>query len=280
MTAPPIAPPSTVVGAGWLGRALATRLGVEPVPGRSFGTDDIVPETSVYVATGRPSLPVTARGGLAGALRSELGRLRTVLDACTSARRVVVLGSSDVAGLAPEVRGHTPQAPVTPYGQVKAALEDECRLRAEAGLPVTCVRLAPVHGPGKARTLRLLAFSRQPVVPMLAGGHHSTGFILLDDAMRALLWLGENPSPAVVSVGGSHTPLRALVAALARAQGCNGRIVTVPAPAPIVRRVASLPLPSTLHWLLRLSLPRSVEMEVPVPVTPLDEAARILVASC
>lgn len=272
--------PVAVVGAGWLGSALASAAGVPAIPRRSFSADGIAGGATVFVASGRSSVPDGVR--LAVALRSELEHLRHVLDACdkAGARRIVVLGSSDVAGLAPVVNGSTAQAPVSRYALVKAALEDECRLRAAAGLPVTSVRLAPVHGPGKARTAALVRLARLPVIPLPAGGRHSIGFVLLADAVRALIYLGQEATPPVVSIGGGHTPLRDLLGHLARAQGRTPRWVPVPAPASALRRAGSLPLPGSVQWLLRLSLPREVAMEAPVPVTPLAEATAMLVAAC
>jgi nucleoside-diphosphate-sugar epimerase len=271
---------SIVVGAGWLGTAAAPRLHASSVARRDFHPDRILPGSAVVVASGRA---VVAQGDrLGAALATELAHLRTVLDACESmgAKRVVVLGSSDVAGVAAEIRGTTPQDPLTNYAQVKAALEDECVLRAQAGMPVTCVRLAPVHGPGKAKTVSLIRLSRRPVVPLPGGGHHSVGFVLLDDALRAIEWLAEHPAPAVVAVGGGWTPLRDLLRHLGRAQGARAKFVPMPAPRAALRRLAPSPLPEPLNWLVRLSLPRAVEMEVPVPVTPLADAAAMLVTTC
>lgn len=272
--------PAVVVGAGWLGSAIATAAGVPACPRRRFKADDISRGSTVFVASGRSSVPDEV--GLAEGLRTELAHLRDVLDACdgAGARRVVVLGSSDVAGLAALVTGHTPQEPLTTYARVKAALEDECVARAAGGMPVTSVRLAPVHGPGKGRTAGLVGLIRRPVIPLPGGGWHSIGFVLLDDAVRALQWLAANPAPPVVSIGAGPTPLRELLEHLAEAQGTDPRFVPVPLPAAALRRAAPLPLPDALHWLLRLSLPREVVMEVPVPVTPLAEAAAMLVATC
>lgn len=270
----------TVVGAGWIGGSLGERFDVVPRPRRSFVPEDIVSGSAVIVASGRPAL--SSADGFGAALSLELGHLRRVLDACqrARARRVVVLGSSDVAGLAERVVGASAQAPITRYAQVKAALEDECVLRADAGMPITTVRLAPVHGAGKARTASLIRLVRRPVVPLPGGGGHSIGFVLLDDAIRAIEWLGGHPAPPVVAIGAGPTPLRKLLEQLAIARGARPRFVTVPVPASGLRKVAPLPMPGPLYWLLRLSLPRVVEMEVPVPVTPLPQAAAMLVASC
>ncbi|MFN2504761.1 MAG: hypothetical protein ABR540_11170, partial [Acidimicrobiales bacterium] len=162
--------------------------------------------------------------------------------------------------------------------RVKAALEDECRLRAADGMAVTSARLAAVHGPGKPRTAALVRLARRPVIPLPGGGRHSIGFVLLADAIRALLRLGGEAGAPVVSIGGGPTPLRDLLAHLARAQGKQPRWLPVPVTG--LQRLAPLELPDSLHWLLRLSLPREVAMEVPVPVTPLPQAAAMLVASC
>jgi nucleoside-diphosphate-sugar epimerase len=268
------------VGSGWLGSSIASAANAPVSARRNFTADRIDAHSTVFVASGRSSFPQGL--SLAAALRSELEHLRAVLDACekAQARQIVVLGSSDVAGLAPVVNGTSAPAPVSRYALVKAALEDECRLRAAAGLPVTSVRLAPVHGPGKARTAALVRLARLPVIPLPGGGRHSIGFVLLADAVRALLCLGQEATPPVVSVGGGHTLLRDLLGHLARAQGRTPRWVPVPAPASALRRAGSLPLPGSVQWLLRLSLPREVAMEAPVPVTPLPEAAAMLVATC
>jgi len=235
---------------------------------------------TVFVASGRARF--SPQEGLALPMRSELDHLRRVLDSCDEAevRRVVVLGSSDVAGLAETVDGRSVQAPRARYAEVKAALEDECVLRAEAGMPITSVRLAPVHGAGKSRTMDLVRLVRRRIVPLPSGGRHSIGFVLLDDAIRALTWLGQNAAPAVVAVGGGPTPLRDLLDQLAIAQGVQPRFVPVPIPKRGLRTVATLPMPSSLHWLVRLSLPKAVQMEVPIPISPLREVAARLVSAC
>ena len=269
-----------IVGTGWLGRSLADRAGVTPCARRSFTRSDVQPDSTVVVASGRSAIASDAAFG--ATLHEELGHLRAVLDACERANvhRVVVLGSSDVAGLAERVTGKSPQTPLTTYARVKAALEDECVRRAADGVPVTTVRLAPVHGPGKQRTASLLGLVRRPVIPLPGGGRHSIGFVLLEDTLCAIQWLAENPAPAVVAVGGGPTPLRQLLQHLAAAQGTHPRFVPVPLSAAALRKVAPLSLPDAFHWLLRLSLPREVAMEVPVPVTPLAQAAAMLVTTC
>lgn len=270
---------AVVIGAGWIGRAVAVALNAEAIPRRGFQGDELPRGAPVVVASGRSSIP-TANGSTA-ALREELAHLRLVLDAAARAEapRVVVVGSSDVAGMAPEIDGRTPQDPRTTYAEVKSALEDECVLRHSAGLPVTCVRLAPVHGAGKARTEALIKLSRLPLLPLPNGGRHSTGFILLADAVHAITWLAENPAPAIQAVGAGHTPLRALLSALATAQQHYLRVVSVPVPGMVTRMLGGCSA-DRLQWALRLASPRAVKMDPPLETTPLTEAARMLVHTC
>lgn len=265
-----------VVGQGWFGSTLAGRMGWRSVSRRNFRPGAVPPGACVVVASGRSSI---GRAEGPAAIRTELDHLRRVLDSCDAARarRVVVLGSADVAGLAPEIRATTPQDPRTLYAEVKTVAEDECVGRAAAGQPVTCVRMGPIHGVGKHRTAVLVDVAGWPVVPLPGAAAHSTGFILVDDAVEAVAWLTANDAPAVVAVGAGHVPLRGLLSALAQAQGSRLRVVPVPGVQPLVR-LASRRLPSDkAQWLIRLALPRAVHMELPVPLTPLDEAARILV---
>lgn len=276
-----------VVGSGWLGQALAASTGTQARPRRGIGSAEELPAgVPVLVASGRSS--IARREDLPVALREELAHLRRVLDAAerAAASRIIVLGSSDVAGMAPEIRGTTPQDPRTVYAEVKAALEDECVLRHAAGAPVTCVRLAPVHGPGKARSRTLIRMSAWPVVPLPNGGRHSMGFVLLDDAIKAITWLAhkswDRPTPdsAVVSVGGGPTPLCDLLDALASAQGRRLRTVAVPVLAHAGGRSRMARRSERLQWALRLASPRAVMMDPPVEITPLVQAADILVRTC
>src|SRR5207237_7700370 len=127
---------------------------------RAFSPDLLPRGCRVLVASGRAAL--TAGRGFESSLAEELAHLRLVLDAAeeAGAERVVVLGSADVAGGSEVIDGRAPQGPRTRYAHVKAALEDECVIRHDRGLPVTSVRLAPVHGPGKRRSHALLRCAR------------------------------------------------------------------------------------------------------------------------
>ena len=267
-----------VIGDGWIGRAVSSALGVRPIPRRTFDPRQLVEGSAVLVASGRAAVPASL--GLAQSLKEELNHLRTVLDTCEQrgCTRIVVLGSSDVAGMAPTVTGASSQDPRTDYAAVKAAVEDECVLRRASGVPVSVVRLAPVHGPGKARTAHLARLARLHLVPVPNGGRRSIGFVLIDDAVGAVRWLLANPSTAVVAVGGGRTPLRSLLVALAEAQGTRVRLVPVPVPVESLAGPGYRRLPAMAQWMIRLSMERSVEMEVPTAVTPLEHAAKLLVS--
>lgn len=268
-----------VVGAGLLGRAMATSIEVEPIPRRRFSEDGIPKHAAVLVASGRSVIP--SGEGSERARDQEVAHLRQVLDACEEkeAARVVVLSSSDVAGLAPRITGATPANPRTVYAMAKAAVEDECVERRRRGLDVTAVRLAPVHGPGKARTASLVRVARLPAVPLANGGRHSVGFIHIDDALRAARWLMEHAAPDVVAVGAGPTPLRELLASLAAAQSRPFHPLWVPMPATVVSTLARRSWSDRSEWALRLALPRIVEMDVPIAPMSLAAAARSLVQS-
>lgn len=269
-----------VVGAGWLGRMLATSLGTHCIRRRTFEGFQLPCDRAVVVASGRGQ--IARSEGLTKPLRDELAHLRHVLDGAHASRapRVIVLGSSDVAGFAPVVTGTTPQDPHTTYAEVKAALEDECVERERGGLPVTSVRLAPVHGPGKSRTKSLIRLSAAPVVPVPGRATHSTGYVFAGDVVRAIQWLISHPAPAVQSVGAGDTPLVELLRCLAMAQGRSFRSIPVPFPAKSMARALGRRGPDNLQWLLRLASPRTVKMDPPVEPTPLSDAARMLVATC
>lgn len=271
--------PKVCIGSGWLGKSLASTFQMELVSRRCFDPGWLSNDATVFVASGRSAF--THKRDVQ-ALREELRHLRDVLDACESinARRVVVLGSSDVAGLSERITGRSPQAPLTFYAEVKCALEDECLQRAADGMPITNVRLAPVHGSGKDRTQVMVRRARLHAVPLPRGGYHSIGFVLLRDALRALEYVGTHPTPPVVSVGGGTTPLRELLQQLAFSAGSRPRWLSIPVPVSSLGRLAQLPVPESIHRLTRLALPRSVEMEVPVPITPIAQAAAELVATC
>jgi len=267
-----------VVGAGFIGRAVACSTGARLVPRRDFRPEHLAGAEGVVVASGRAS--VARDEPVASTLRSELDHLRRVLDTAEAegVGRVVVLGSADVAGFAPVIRGDTPQAPLTRYGEVKSALEDECCLRASAWPALTSLRIAAVHGPGKPRTEALVRLARRAALPVPNGGGHSIGFVILGDVVRAVRWLLTHPASSVVAVGGGRTPLRDLLRELAIAQETQLRQVPVPVPLTLARICLRPSIPDLLGWGLRLAVPRTVVMEVPVDPTPLPEAARHLCA--
>src|SRR5947209_6572088 len=170
--------PPVVIGRGWLGSATAEALATTPLARRTFDSSTPLPVgAAVLIASGRSQ--IRAAEAARDAVACELQHLSAVLDACEAARsrRVVVIGSADVAGLATRVNGRTVCDPQTVYAIAKAAVEKECLRRQELGLDITVVRLAPVHGPGKAQTDRLLQVAALPAIPVPNRGRHSIGFI-------------------------------------------------------------------------------------------------------
>ncbi len=270
----------TVVGAGWLGTALASALGTRAVARRDFMTKSIVPDSTVLIGSGRSAL--VREESLSESLASESLHLLDVLAACERARstRVVVLGSSEVAGSAPLLTGQWRHALNTLYGPIKTPLEDESVSVRPGGLSVTSVCIVLVHGHGRARAAAILRLARQPLIPMPGGGRHFIGSIFLDDAVGALRRFGSRQTPTVVSVGSGNTPMRSVMECLAHARNRRPHCLNVPLPAALARRMAALPLPDSIGWLLRLASPRAVEMEADVSLTPLPDIAKRLVESC
>ncbi len=104
------------------------------------------------------------------------------------------------------------------------------------------------------------------------------GFILLSDALRAIDWLLTHPSPVVQSVGAGSTPLTDLLRYLAEGQGRKYRPLNLPVPPPKISAKVTPGRSSLAQWGLRLAYPRSVVMEPPVAITPLNEATSLLLA--
>ncbi|MGA0313086.1 MAG: NAD-dependent epimerase/dehydratase family protein, partial [Ilumatobacteraceae bacterium] len=153
---------ATIIGAGWIGRHLATSLGVTAIPQRE--AIDVVPPSggSLIIAGGRSS--VAAGDDLSAVVEEECSTLSAILDRAHQVGcRVVVLGSSDVCGSAEVITGSTPVDPLTPYARLKAARERVVVEAIEGGLNGVVARVAPVHGPGKAQTARLVRLARRRV---------------------------------------------------------------------------------------------------------------------
>jgi nucleoside-diphosphate-sugar epimerase len=269
-----------VIGAGWLGQALAATAGTRAIPRRTRERMTLLRDRAVIVASGRGT--ISGSEGEERARATEVAHLREILDAAEvqSAVRVVVVGSSDVCGMAPVINGRTPQAPRTVYASVKAAVERECVARAAGGLAVTHVRLAPVHGPGKQRSHQLVASASRRLALLPNGGRHSVGFVALPDAVKAVLSLTLDGGPPVCSVGAGHTPMSSLFRAIALASGQRVRILPVPIPSELITHAFGRGGPDMAEWMLRLASPRSVSMEAPIEPMALDDAAGYLAREC
>jgi nucleoside-diphosphate-sugar epimerase len=274
---PPDDDPVLVIGSGWLGRALASQ---NPewfnIAQRSLSPLRVPRGATMIVASGWSSLPADDRDAR---VRAELRDVNDNLDLARQRdARIVVVGSSDVCGLAAVVDGETPANPVTAYGNLKAEREILVREACGSGLDAVAVRLAPTHGPGKAQTQRLVSVVERRFVPLPRGGRHSIGFVTLADAVDALSAIAKGNQTGVLSVGGGPTPLRALVAAIASARGKSPWMLWMPAPETVARRLASSQHPG-LAWLGRFSLPRVIKMEAGVPTMGVEAAGGYLAAS-
>ena len=195
-------------------------------------------------------------------IEEECSALRSILEhAGQVGCRVVVLGSSDVCGSAEVITGGTPVSPLTPYGRLKVAREGAVAEALDDGLDAVVARVAPVHGPGKAQTARLVRLARRGVIAVPGGVGHSVGFITLADLTSAILALASSAQRGVVSIGAGVTPIGDLLSALGRAQGVTQRLISVPLPfATHLAQSRSI----AIAWLGRFVLPRRVEMEVAV----------------
>jgi len=263
-----------VVGAGWIGTHLASTFEVASVPQRE--ASDFAPPVggALVIAGGRSA--VSSGVDIAGLIADECESLRALLTRAHDATcRVVVLGSSDVCGVAARVTGATPVDPITDYARLKAAREQVVVEAIERGVDAVVARVAPVHGPGKAQTARLVDAARRALVPVPGGARHSVGFITLDDLTRAVESLLSSDRRGVMSLGAGSTPIGDLLVALGREQGVEPRLLGVPIP--FARSMARSRF-GPAAWLGRFALPREVEMEASIEPMSVTEAARYLVA--
>ncbi len=266
---------ATIIGAGWIGRHLATSLGVTAIPQRE--AIDVVPPSggSLIIAGGRSS--VAAGDDLSAVVEEECSALSAILyRAHQVGCRVVVLGSSDVCGSAEVITGSTPVDPLTPYARLKAARERVVIDAIEGGLNGVVARVAPVHGPGKAQTARLVRLARRKVIAVPGGVRHSVGFVTLADLTSAILALTASDQRGVVSIGAGVTPVGDLLRALGRAQGITSRLISVPVP--FAERLAAS-RSGGVAWLGRFALPRRVEMEVALEPMSVGSAAEYLTSA-
>ena len=264
-----------VIGAGWIGRHLATSLRVTAIPQR--GTADVVPPSggSLIIAGGRSS--VAATDDLSAVVEEECSVLSAILErAHEVGSRVVLLGSSDVCGSAAVITGSTPVDPLTPYARLKVARERIVVEAVDSGLNAVVARVAPVHGPGKAQTVRLVRLARRRVIAVPGGVRHSVGFVTLADLTSAILALASSDQRGVVSIGAGPTPIGDLLRALGRAQGITPRLISVPVP--FAEHLAGS-RSGGVAWLGRFALPRRVEMEVAIKPMSFEATADYLTSA-
>ena len=266
---------TTILGAGWIGRHLATSLGVTAIPQRE--AVDVVPPSggSLVIAGGRSS--VAAGDDLSEVVEEECSALSAILDRAHQVGcRVVVLGSSDVCGSAEVITGSTPVDPLTPYARLKAARERVVVDAVDRGFDVVVARVAPVHGSGKAQTARLVRLARRRVIVVPGGVRHSVGFVTLADLTSAILALASSDQRGVVSIGAGTTPVGDLLRALGRAQGIRPRLISVPVP--FAERLAGS-RSGGVAWLGRFALPRRVAMEVAIKPMSFEATADYLTSA-
>ena len=264
-----------VIGAGWIGGHLASSLCVTAIPQRRAA--DVVPPSggSLIIAGGRSS--VAATDDLSAVVEEECSVLSAILErAHEVGSRVVVLGSSDVCGSAAVITGSTPVDPLTPYARLKAARERVVVDAVDRGFDVVVARVAPVHGPGKAQTARLVRLARRRVIAVPGGVRHSVGFITLADLTSAILALASSDQRGVVSIGAGTTPVGDLLRALGRAQDITPRLMSVPVP--FAERLARS-RSGGVAWLGRFALPRRVEMEVAIKPMSFEATADYLTSA-
>ncbi len=269
--------PLVVVGSGWLGSALAgRRTDAIHVAQRDFRSRLVPAEAAIIVASGASRLPNEAP---ASAVSSELADVTRVLETARKRdARVVVVGSSDVCGNAAVVDRLTPVDPVSAYGELKARREALVVSAAKSGLDATAIRLGPTHGPGKRQTARMLSLAKQRFVPLPRGGRYSVGFVTLPDAVEAILKATDADCGAIGAVGAGPTELRQLLVLLG-GSASRGRVYPA---APIAVEMAQRLSRSSLGaaaWLGRFSLPRSVEMDIPVAPKTIHAACEYLLES-
>jgi UDP-glucose 4-epimerase len=196
------------------------------------------PHVLVHLAMWEPD----ARVATAAAVRSTAAAASAVLGAaaeCPSLERIVVRSGIEVYGRRPgSLTRPTERAapdPTSSFGRSLAALEaDAAAVAALTGVPVACLRLAPVVGPHVPSPLgRLL---RLPAVPFSALADPAFTMLLETDAARAIVTAAANEFDGPLNVVGPGATT--VLAAIRR-----GRRLPLPLVGPewwLARRIAHL----------------------------------------
>lgn len=267
---------TVVVGAGWLGRSLGAHLGCEVLPQRELTKSQLGGAKCVVVASGRNRV---SRGeSFSHLLKTELAQLEELLRWCREiGARAIVLGSADVCGSTDRISGSSPPSPTSRYGELKLRREELATRFACAGGDVVTLRLAAVHGMGKAQSRRLVRLSRSPLLVLPGSGSRSMGVVTLRSVVEAVRALTEaDRAPSVVSVGAGYVRADELFAELAALQQRATTVLWVPIPMAVARLGMRAPIP-ILRWLSRFSSSREVNMEAGVESESTREIAAYLV---
>jgi UDP-glucose 4-epimerase len=142
--------------------------------------------------------------------------------------RVVMAGSMEEFD-----PGDPTAAPGSPYAAAKTAAGTYARLfHALYGLPVTCLRVFMVYGPGQRDTTKLIPYVTTALLrgeqPLLTSGTREIDWIYVDDVVEAFVAAARAPGVEgkIIDVGsGQLITIRALVDRLARLVG--GRVAPV-----------------------------------------------------
>lgn len=230
-----------IVGAGWLGAAIANVLASAPEPPRVIattrsGTRPVALHDAIELVTldvGAPDiaaiadahawLVAIAPGGAqdrralyvdgTAALLSTLPRTRV--------RRVVWIGStSALPDRDGDVDEHEPEWPEEERGRIQreaeAVVADACT---RAGVPWLVLRMAGLYGPG--RELERI-YARGLVEPLAGDGMTATNLVHRDDAVAAAIAALEAPAEhtgIVHVVDDDHCPRRTMLEAAAQRLG-------------------------------------------------------------
>ena len=265
-----------VVGAGWVGSAMAAHLGCEVLPQRGLRREQLNPFHAVIIASGRNRV---RRGeSLAAVLEEESAALTTTLEWCRELGiRAVLLGSADVCGMRDVIEGSSPPAPQSEYGRLKLRREEVALRAREQGVDVVVLRLAAVHGIGKRQTRRLVRLARRRLLVLPGRLDRSLSLITLRTLASALDSILANPTPhPVIAVGSGYVRADLLFGALAREQGRELHLMGLPLPRWIAQTGMKSRVP-LFAWISRFASSRVVAAEAEVPAPTINEIAADLV---
>ncbi len=191
---------------------------------------------------------------------------------------IVCASSAEVYGEASPARlpftEEMPVAPITPYGESKAAMEEHCSRHArERGTRIAVVRAFNQLGPGQPPDYVVSGFARQIAAAESEGADRAAvavgnleaarDFTDVRDSARAYLGISRAGLTGTFNLcSGRATPLREVIAGLAAASS----LVVEPEPSLALRRPRDAPVvygsPRRLHeatgWEPELTLERSL----------------------